>query len=632
MTLDTQTTHSNDHQSMFAEAISGGYNPDTNASIEAADTPTEKQAEEAVILPTDKIHKREGHNPRRIRSKAKMADMRESIRTKGVIQPILVRPHPEIEGAYELVAGETRLMLSIEVGRSEIAALVKDLTDEEMLDYAATENTQRIDMSPVDEGLAAQSLLAQGKDKNEVCRVMGWTPAFFDGRIQLTHCCDDVSQALVDDKIALGHAQLLSGLRETSQKNALKAILEKNLTVEQLSKIIAGMALTLKAAAFDLTDCQTCPHNSNTQASLFADSQSLGKARCLNKECYDKKTQAHLDAVKSDLSESYHRVAFTGELAAGTTTVIVESGAYGVGEEQATACQSCEHFGATIDNTLGSRAAVTKNVCFNLPCHTNKVQERKNLIATDKAPASEEGETTGAADKATATDTTKADAATGSDKPASKATAKAASKPAKKPDVAKSAIPRKIVDLHHQVHRTAAAAHVYEDDKTALIISVLSMMADANVEPDSKPEGWPMNLTGENRGKAAAMLDTLSVEQLTTMQRRIAAKAMQKAKSSFGGENEKDAFGSVAVWVAKSREVDLSKHFTMDDEYLTPFTKPMATERLKASGFAEAYDKEHGEKAFTKLAAGKKGDLLTAVKDSGFDFSGYLPEGLKLND
>lgn len=620
MTLDTQTTQANENQSMFAEAISGGYSTKAQA-------PVTEQAEEASIIATDRIHKREGHNPRRIRSKSKMSDLRESIRDKGVIQPILVRPHPQIDGEYELVAGETRLLLSREVGRTEIPALIKHLTDEEMLDYAATENIQRIDMSPVDAGLAAQALLAQGKDKEEVCRIMGWTPAFFDGRIQLTHCCDEVSQALVDEKIALGHAQLLSSLRETSQKNALQAILEKNLTVDQLSKIISGMALTLKAAAFDLTDCQTCPHNSNTQTSLFADSKSLGKARCLNKECFNKKNQNHLDSVKADLSESFHRVAFTSELAAGTTTVIVESGTYGVGEEQATACQSCEHYGATIDNTLGSRAAVTKNVCFNLPCHTNKVQEHKNLIATDKAPATESSDKP--ATQAGET-TSEAKATTGSADSTTTAKPKTSTKPAKKPEVAKSAIPRKIVDLHHQVHRTAAAAHVYEDDKTALIISVLSMMSDANVEPDKKPQGWPMNLTGENRAKAAAMLDTLSMEQLTTMQRRIAAKVMQKAKSSFGGENEKDAFGSVAVWVAKSREVDLTKHFTMDSEYLEPFTKPMATQRLKDSGFAEAYDKEHGEKAFAKLAAGKKGDLIKAVKDSPFDFAGYLPEGLKL--
>ena len=619
MTLDAQTqTPEMNRNSLLANAAEGQY-------VESATPPSETE-QDVQILSVATIHKREGHNPRRIRAKAKTNELRESIRAKGVIQAILVRPHPEKAGEYELVAGETRLDLTREVGRNEIPAVIRNLTDEEMLDFASTENTQRVDMSPVDEGLAAQELMAQGKDKEEVCRIMGWKLPLLEGRIQLTHCIDEVSQALVDDQIALGHAQLLSGLRPESQKNALAATLKNGFSVEQLREAINQLSLTLKAAPFDLTECQTCPHNSSTQASLFADSKAMGKAKCLNKACFDKKTQDHLDALKADLAESHHKVLFSHEVATGTTTVIVPTGTHGVGEDQATACQSCEHFGATIDSAMGSKAAVTKNVCFNMPCHTTKVKEYRNVIATDASPTVGTGKTT-------ATTQPQAEAPTKDTMANAKsATQKATKAPSKKtkPDVAKSAIPRKVVDHHHQIHRTAAAATVTDDNKAVLIISLLSLMADANVEPDKKPEGWPTSLTGENRAKAAAMLDTLSMEQLAKLQRKLAAKAMQKAKSQYAGENEKDSFGSVALWIAKSRSVDLTKHFTMDAEYLSPFTKPMIAERLEKSGFASDYDKQEGEKAFAKLSAGKKGDLLKAVEDSKYDFSGYLPEGLKL--
>ncbi|OLF82054.1 hypothetical protein AWH63_10975 [Marinobacter sp. C18] len=612
MTLDA-TTNASENTSLMASAAEGEY--------VGADTATEADNGKAEIIDLNRIHKIEGHNPRRIRAKAEIEDIRESIRAKGVLQSVLVRPHPEIEGDFQLVAGETRYDLSLEVGLSDIPALVKNLTDAELLDYATTENIKRASMSPVDEGLAAQRLLADGNDKDEVCRLLGWKPQFFDGRIQLTHCIDEVSQALVDGEIALGHAQLLSGLREESQKNALKATIDKKLSVDALRDTIASLSLTLKAAPFDLTDCQTCPHNSSTQASLFADSKAMGKARCLNKACFDKKTNAHLESVKADLKESFHKVAFSHEIASGTTTVIVPTGSHGVGEEQAKACESCEHFGAVIDSAMGSRAAVTKNTCFNLPCHTKMVKEHRELIATDAQPANEpEQKADTETGKTASTQTTGK-----TEKP--KAKAKATEK---KPTVAKSAIPKKIVDLHHQVHRTAAAAHTNDDEKTALIVSLICMMADANIEPDSKPKGWPLSLSGDGRAKAAALLDTLEVAQLQKLQRKMAAKALQKAKSSYGGENEKDSFGSMALWVAETRAVDLTKHFTMDSEYLEPFTKPMIAQRLEESGFAADYDKDKGEKAFSKLANGKKGDLIDAVKESTFKFDGFLPEGLKL--
>ena len=618
MTLDT-TTQATENTSLMASAAEGEY-------IKAG-TVIDQDDRESEIIELSRIHKKPGHNPRRIRAKADMDEMRESIRDIGVIQAILVRPHPEKEGDFELAAGETRYDLSLEVGRTKIPVIIMAMTDDEMLVYGTTENLQRAEMSPIDEGSAAQNLLAQGKDKDEVCRIMGWKPAFFDGRIQLTHCVDEVSQSLVDGEIDLGHAQLLSGLREESQKNALKATLKNNMTVEQLRNTIAQLSLTLKAAPFDLTDCQTCPHNSSTQASLFADSKAMGKAKCLNKTCFDKKTTAHLESVKTDLAESFHKVAFSNEVAQGTTTVIVSTGVHGVGEEQAKACESCEHFGAIIDSAMGSKAAVTKNTCFNLPCHTKMVQENREVIATDAAPETEKADTTAETPKG---DTGKAEPKADTGKAATSKPQAKAKPEAKRPKVAKSAIPKKTVDQHHKVHRVAAATHISADDKAVLIVSLISLMADANVEPDTKPEGWPISLSGDNRAKAAAMLDTLDIEKLQKLQRKMAAKALYKAKSSYGGENEKDPFGSLALWVAKSRKVDLTKHFTLDHEYLEPFTKPMIAQRLEESGFVADYNKANGEKAFSKLAGGKKGDLISAVKDSEFKFDGFLPEGLKL--
>lgn len=606
------------------------HNASNNALVAAAEShagdhaPEASNAANVQSLPIASIHKRENHNPRRIRSKKERQDLKASIAEKGVLQSILVRPHPEMTGDYELVAGETRFDLAQEVGLTEIPAVVRDLDDSELLDFATTENTKRANMSPIDEGRAAQAMMITGKTRDEVCRLMGWKPAFLDGRIQLTHCSDTVAQALCDEEITMGHAQLLSSLRPESQESALKIVLDRNMTVDILRQTIDSMSLKLAAACFDTTDCQTCPHNSSTQATLFADSKSMAKARCLNKTCFDSKTTAHLDALKAELAESCHKVAFTSEVPAGTTAIIVSTGAHGVGEEQASACEGCEHFGATINDTLGAKADTQRSVCFNLSCHSQKVKAYRTVIATDAKPAANpstnNGSTQATGEAAGAADKTDAKAGTS-------ATPKAASKA--KPAVAKSAIPAKIVDQHHQIHRKAAAVAVNEDDKAALIISVLCMMSEAGVKPDNTPKGWPPMLTGTNRAQAAKLLDTLSIEQLTKLQRLLAAKLLESAKRG-DGENEKDGYGALALWVANTRKVDLTKHFTMNADYLEAFTKPMVAQRLKEAGFDAHYEKAHGEKAFAKLANGKKGDLIQAIKDSDFDFAGYLPEGLKL--
>jgi len=338
---------------------------------------------EAKNLPLYAIEKIEGHNPRRIRAKNDVDDMRESIRHQGVMQSILVRPHPTKPGKYQLIAGETRYDLALEVGLTVIPANIRQIADEDLRKAAISENLHRNDMSPVDEGQAAQQLLADGNDKDEVCRILGWNRQKLDGRIQLTHCSDDVAQALIDKKITIGHAQALSSLRETSQAKVLTVTLKNEWTVDELRQKLDELSLKLSAASFDTSECAACPHNSSTQASLFDAQTSRGQ--CLNRACFEQKHKAHLDKTRDELAESHNRVAFTDEVAKNTTRIIVSTGRNGVGQQQITACHTCAHYGAVIDTAIGQRAAVTQGVCFNPACHSEKVTEYQNAINPETA-------------------------------------------------------------------------------------------------------------------------------------------------------------------------------------------------------------------------------------------------------
>lgn len=579
-----------------------------NAAVEAA--VSSQNEEYSTDLPLDKIVKREGHNPRKTRSAKQTEALRESIRAKGVMQSILVRPHPTEAGLYELVAGQTRFDLAGEVGLPTIPATIRQITDAEMTEYAATENVQRFAMSPMDEGDAAKKLLTEGHTKDEVCLIMGWNSQKLDGRLQLTYCIDSVRQALADEKIGIGHAQLLSGLREQAQPSALKVILNKGLTVEGFRNLLDDLSFKLASAPFDTADCAACPHNSSTQATLF--DANTGNGKCLNKACFTQKSEEHLQAQKEELAESYNTVKLSSEVAQGSTTIVVANGNQGVGQEQLNECAKCEHYGAVIDTALGNRAKVTASTCFNLACHKEKVKAYQNLIATDAAPA-----------------TGTPAATTGSGQSASTGTAKPAAKKAK---ASKPATPKAIVERHHKIHRKAAADHLRanKDARTAQIVMLLALMQEANITPDPKPEGWPTQLSGANRAAGAKALDTLSDDELARLQLRVASKALEASTGGFG-ENNSDTFGSMAEWYSSTREADLTKQFTMDAEYLKAFTKPVIQQLLEAAGFAKHYDTQADDKkAFATLMKGKKGDILKAVEDSDFDFSGFIPDDLKI--
>jgi len=572
-------------------------------------TQIQTPAQAANELEMSKIHLIEGANPRRKRSQSDWDALKNSIAAKGVLQAILVRPHPEMEGHYQVVAGNTRYGIAKELELDTIPANIRMVEDHEITDFALTENLIRADMSPVDEGLAVKKMMSEGYDKDEILRLFGWTKQRLDGRILLTHCCDEVNEALTNKEITLGHAQVLSGLRETTQTKVLKLIREQGLSVDDLKRRLDALSLSLAAAPFDTSACAACPHNSATQASLFdAGSQN---SQCRNPTCYNEKTDKHLDMIKARLEETYNKVELSRDVPADTTTIIVANGKTGVGSEQVNACTGCEHFGAMIDTTAGNRARTINNVCYNLTCHKKKVDSYQKLIATDQQPASG-----------------------GATSPESSAAGKpSASKTAKKGTTAKAekpAIPKSILAKHHKVRREAAAKTLIDtnDQRSAQIICILALAAE---NPLVKVEGvkLPTSLHGKARQTAAMALAELSDEELNRVQRDLAAAVLHKSTQG-SGENGSDTIGGLAEWYAATKEADLTQHFTVDEDYLAAFTKPVIGNLLVDSGFADHYNKAQGDdKAFTKLMKESKKDLLATVGKSGFDFKGYLPEGLK---
>lgn len=182
-----------------------------------------------VRLPLSAIRPNPGQ-PRRRLSQESLEELAQSIKEKGLLQPILVRPKGD---GYELVAGERRYRAAQMAGLTEVPALVRDLTDREALELALVENLQREDLSPVEEARGYQALLSMGLTQEEVAKRVGKARSTVANALRLLQLPEEVLRALEAGEITAGHARALLMLEPEDRLWGLKEILEKGLSVRQ---------------------------------------------------------------------------------------------------------------------------------------------------------------------------------------------------------------------------------------------------------------------------------------------------------------------------------------------------------------------------------------------------------------
>lgn len=233
-----------------------------------------------------------GANPRRYFNPVKHEELVASIRLRGILQPILVRPHAELADTYQIVVGERRCRAASEVfgPDGEVPAIVRDMTDREALEAAIDENDIRDDASETEQADAAARVLAAcGNDRAEAAKRLGWSPAKLDRRLALAGLSDGVKTALDERRIKVGHAELLAAVPADKQDRALETILTSGIDVAKTRELLQRMTQDLAAATFDKTECTTCPFNSGLQRALFE--THVDDGHCTNGACYQLKTE-----------------------------------------------------------------------------------------------------------------------------------------------------------------------------------------------------------------------------------------------------------------------------------------------------------------------------------------------------
>jgi ParB family transcriptional regulator, chromosome partitioning protein len=181
--------------------------------------------------------------PRRDFNSDEMAELQESLKASGLLQPITVRRRPGKDG-FELIAGERRLRAATKLGWKEIPAIIKEIDDKTVLTLALVENLQRTDLNPIEEGEGYYRLSHEfGLTQLQIAETVGKDRTTIANMLRLLQLPDTVRRLLQDGHLTMGHAKVLLGLEDPEMIATLAhEIVKDGLTVREIERRIRGFA------------------------------------------------------------------------------------------------------------------------------------------------------------------------------------------------------------------------------------------------------------------------------------------------------------------------------------------------------------------------------------------------------
>jgi len=267
-------------------------------------------------------------NPRKSFNPIKLTELAESIKASGVHQPILVRPLPgsrvadtfdiHVSGGglkqrpvYEIVAGERRYRACQQAGLADIPVLIRDMSDDQVLECQIVENLQRDDLTALEEAEGFEALQATGATVDGIASKIGKSRSYVFARLKLLDLSMECKEAMRAGQIDASRALLIARIPDTAlQTKALAEATRADFQGEICSLralqswLHANVMLRLDAAAFNIADstlvtaagnCTTCPKRTGANPDLFADVQSVDI--CTDPACFHSKEAAHRASV-----------------------------------------------------------------------------------------------------------------------------------------------------------------------------------------------------------------------------------------------------------------------------------------------------------------------------------------------
>ncbi|WLD93384.1 ParB/RepB/Spo0J family partition protein [Alkalihalobacillus sp. AL-G] len=210
-----------------------GLGKGINAFFPANESETEQEIQEIKVSEV----RPNPYQPRKSFDQKAIEELRDSIETHGILQPIVVRK--SIKG-YEIVVGERRYRAAKEAGLNKIPVLVKDLDEQKMMELALIENLQREDLNPVEEGQAYASLMQELElTQEQLAKRLGKSRPHIANHLRLLQLPALVQQLLAEKKLSMGHGRALLALKNKTKVSPLvQKVIKENLSVRQVEALV----------------------------------------------------------------------------------------------------------------------------------------------------------------------------------------------------------------------------------------------------------------------------------------------------------------------------------------------------------------------------------------------------------
>ena len=351
-------------------------------------------------------------NPRRTFDEMALNELADSIRTQGVLSPLLVRPKGH---SYEIVAGARRYRAAQLAGLDSVPVRIVELTDAQALETSIVENLQRRDVHPLDEATGYVSLLHLDYTVEQIAAKCGKSPAYVATRARLAQLAPAVTEAFAKDDIGVGHALLLARLQAEQQEEALAACYQESYTNGSKAKRILlpvrhlqqwiehNILLELAAAPFSKDDarlvpeagsCIDCPKRTGHNTLLFAEIGANQPDSCSDPKCYAAKIDAHVRQTVAAKPKLVQISTAYGKPAEGSLAIprnkyveVRQDKPKSKNERDWPEYKTCKYTTEAIV-TEGTEKGETKRVCANPECpvhHPKRQQQRNHADAAFKA-------------------------------------------------------------------------------------------------------------------------------------------------------------------------------------------------------------------------------------------------------
>jgi ParB family chromosome partitioning protein len=214
------------------------------------------------------------YQPRRAMDETALAELADSIAQRGILQPLLVRPHPERAGHYQIIAGERRWRAAQKAQLHEVPVLVRELSNNDAMAAGLVENLQREDLNAVEEAEGYQRLITEFKMTHDtLADALGKSRPHITQMMRMLKLPDKVLEMVRDGSLSAGHARAL--LTHADPLKGARLIVEKGMSVRQAEQYVSDLGRTFKGGLLNRPPPQKA-HTDDTAALAERLSESLG--------------------------------------------------------------------------------------------------------------------------------------------------------------------------------------------------------------------------------------------------------------------------------------------------------------------------------------------------------------------